>query len=479
MWTARSFLDRHRLSALLVAAAFMLAALAACQDGQPGPTASPTPLVTASPTFTSTLPHTPTPTPNAIPTPTPKATPAPTPTPDQEEGEMTSNRIAYISSDGNLFTIRPDGTDARKLTVTDLRGRVSYAWPTWSPDGTSLAVSRVTASATGAFFSLEVVNASTGSVTKIYDNEPNTLQVAQGSPHYVYWSPDSRHITFIAGTPSELTLFISTPKEGRGPDPLVGRTPLYFSWAGNSSAFLIHRGQDLLLVSPDDVRSESSRPVGIAGLGFRAPALSPDATKMVYAHEDHTGAFLYVADTQPSLTGAKSILDIGSSSAFLWSPTRDEIAVAHTIGGRGIPYDRVTIVSSDGGSETIVAKEQVLAFFWSPDGEKLAYVAFDMETQAFLWKYVDRSTGEATELLEFSPSPEFVTMIFFFDQYAYSNSVWSPDSSQIVFSGTVGPGRPSRNGGSAGADRVYVLDVKAGSIPREIATSRFATWSWR
>ena len=395
---------------------------------------------------------------------------------------MTLNRIAYISSDGNLFTIRPDGTDPRKLTVTDLRGQVSYAWPTWSPDSTRLAISRVTASGTSTVFSLEVVNASTRSVTKIYDNEPDTLQIAQGSPHYVHWSPDSRHITFIASTPSELTLFISTPSEGRGPDPLVGRVPLYFSWASNSSAFLIHRGQDLLLASPGDVGPRSSRPVGTAGLGFKAPALSPDATKMVYADGDDSGGSLYLADTQPSsptAAGAKSILDVGHLSAFLWSPTRDEIAVADVIGARGFPYDRVTIVSSDGGSKTVVAQEPVLAFFWSPDGEKLAYVAFDTERRSLLWKYVDRSAEEPIELLEFSPSPEFTTMILHFDQYAYSNSVWSPDSSQIVFSGTVGPVKPSQNGNSPGADRVYVLDVKEGSVPREIATSRFATWSWR
>ena len=44
---------------------------------------------------------------------------------------MAVNRIAYTGSDGNIFTINPDGTDSRRLTTTDLRVGSSEAtsWP--------------------------------------------------------------------------------------------------------------------------------------------------------------------------------------------------------------------------------------------------------------------------------------------------------------------------------------------------------------
>ena len=82
---------------------------------------------------------------------------------------VSVDRIAYIAPYGDLFTVNPDGTGERRLTgVSQVRSRSSdpagpaspsdtaafytlqdldfsesYAWPTWSPDGTRLAVSRV------------------------------------------------------------------------------------------------------------------------------------------------------------------------------------------------------------------------------------------------------------------------------------------------------------------------------------------------
>ena len=59
------------------------------------------------------------------------------------------NRIAYITSEGGLVTINPDGSDAQVITegirpigaTEDSPGQFLetgrfYTWPTWSPDGT-------------------------------------------------------------------------------------------------------------------------------------------------------------------------------------------------------------------------------------------------------------------------------------------------------------------------------------------------------
>ena len=415
-----------------------------------------------------------------------------TPISSQEERGTAVNRIAYIGSDGNIFTIKPDGTDSRRLTTTDLRvgpgghilaqrseSQLFYAWPTWSPDSTRMAASRVIVNGARAAFSLEVVDASTGKATKIYDNEPDTNPIYRGAPHYIYWSPDSKRLTFIASTPRELTLFISTPEDGGEPVHLVGEGPVFFSWASDSSSLLIHRGRELLLASLGGDGSELPQSLGNVGDGFRTPALSRDGTKMVYAAGDDGGDSIYLANTRAQLAGARSILNIGRSSAFLWSPTMDEVAIAHTVGTTQSFYERLTLVSSDGASQKSLVSEPLLAFFWSPDGQKIAYVAFDPERRSLTWRYVDRSEGSPIELVEFLPSGDFLTMITFFDQYAYSNSVWSPDSSQIVFSGTIGSSALGRNGGSPEVDRVYVLDIREGVAPREIASSRFATWSWK
>ena len=421
-----------------------------------------------------------------------------TPTFSREERGTGVNRIAYVGSDGNIFTIKPDGTDSRRLTITDLRvgsgghilaqrleNQVFYTWPTWSPDSTKLAASRVMVDQSSASYSLEVVDASTGEATRIYDNQPNTTSIARGTPHYMYWSPDSKHLAFIASTPQGLVVFVDTPADDRDVTPLMDQGPLYFSWSSDSGSVLIHRGFELFLAYLKGQGPQPPQALGSVSPGFRAPGLSPDGSRMVYALEEDTGDVLYVANTQPpgssqpGLADARPILDIGPSSAFIWSPTRDEVAVADTT-ERGVPsYDRLTIVSSDGATQATLVNEPMLAFFWSPDGEKIAYVAYDLELRSFTWKYVNRSGGPPTELAEFQPSSDYLTLILFFDQYAYSHSVWSPDGSQLVFSGTIGSSSFGRNGGTPDTDKVYVLDLEEGSAPREIASSRIAVWSWK
>ena len=410
----------------------------------------------------------------------------------QEGREIPINRIAYIGRDGNVYTIKPDGTDSRRLTSTDLRvgpaghilaqgseAQVFYAWPTWAPDSSKLAVSRVVVDGSRASFFLEEVDAASGKSTKIYENEPDTVAVTQSAPHYVYWSNDSLHLSFIASTPRELALFVTTLQDRKEPVTLIGQGPIYFSWAGDSSAMSLHRGGELFLVSVGAQGFGSPELLGRVGLGFRAPALSKDGSKIVYTAGGDSSSEVYLADTRTGLGGARSIGEVGSFSAFLWSPTRDELAFAHNIEGVAGPMQRLVLAAGDGSSQTTAVSEPLVAFFWSPDGEKIAYITHDVERRSFTWKYVDRSGGEPVQLAEFVPSEEFIVMVSFFDQYAHSNSVWSPDSSQIVFSGAIGPTSFGSNGDSPAGDRVYVMDVREGASPKEIATSSFAVWSWR
>ena len=427
-------------------------------------------------------------------TPTREATQQATPTSitsPGEERELAVNRIAYIGSDGDIFTINPDGTDPRQLTTTDLRAgpagpilaqgtqsQLFYAWPTWSPDSTKLAASLVTIQGETATFSLEVLDATTGQSTRAYLNEPNSGPIARGAPHYMYWSPDSKRLAFIAATQTELAMYVTSPGNGTEPEKLIGQGPIYFAWSRDSGSLLMHRGPDLMRASFKGDSVEAPSPLLSVGFGFRTPAFSSDSSKIAYAGEDDGADALFTADFNDRLTGSRAIMELGPSAAFLWSPTADEIAVAETFSSTTQLYDRLTLVSSDGSSRRVLADELVLAFFWSPTGEKIVYVSFDQSDQSFSWKYVERSGGDAVELTEFVPSADFFTYLTFFDQYTYSNSIWSPDGSKIVFSGMV-PASLRRNGGSPEEEKVYVLEVKEGAVPLDIATSRIAVWSWK
>ena len=411
----------------------------------------------------------------------------------QQEAGTAVNRIVYLGPDGTVYTINPDGTDARRLTSTDVRAsagghvlaqgidiQVSYAWPTWSPDGTKLATTRMSLEGLLEFYSLEVIDASTGRATNIYNNDPGTAPVAYGAPHFTLWSPDSKHLAFLASTQNAIDLRISDAEaEGKSQAVTGGRPPIYFTWSQDSHSLLVHRRSELLWGTVDDVYPKQLGSLEVVALGFRAPSLNADGSKMAYVVPGDDVGTLNLANTSPPLSGAKPVLDIEVYTAFIWSPQRDEIAVAGDFDVETNAFGSITIISGNGVSRKTIVQEPLIGFFWSPDGEKIAYITFDTERSSFTWKYVDTTGGTPVELVEFWPSGLFISLATYFDQFAYSTSVWSPDSSRIVFSGTLSLQEALRRDEDAGGeDKVYVLDVEEGSIPLEIATSRFAAWSW-
>ena len=420
------------------------------------------------------------------------ATPTTTPSPSPEEGgEMSVNRIVYVGTDGNVFTIAPDGSGARKITSTEVRvgsmgpilaqtspSQVSYAWPTWSPDGTTLAVSRVVREGSQSSFSVELVNVETGHISHVYDNEPETGPIAVAAPHYMYWSPDSSRLAFIASTPSELALFTVGREAPRALNRLSGRGPIYFSWADDGSMLLLHRQEELLIAPVEGGDPATPRLLGVVGFGFRPPVISQDGGHMAYVFQDDQASELVVLDTGAGLDEPRNVQGMGTFTALLRSPASDEVAIVDTLSPSARTYGRLSLFRLEGGGARVLVEEPLLSFFWSPDGRKIAYLTPGAEGRTLILWYIDLPDGQPVKLTEFLPSTEFQTVASFFDQYAYSHSIWSPDSSQIVFTGVLGPTAFGSNGTSPETSRVYVVDVREGARPKEIAASRFAAWSW-
>ena len=112
-----------------------------------------------------------------------------------------------------------------------------------------------------------------------------------------------------------------------------------------------------------------------------------------------------------------------------------------------------------GGQTRVLTRQMVLAFFWSPDGRSIAFITVNGDPQdggvnalaktrqltrlarpaqqpgqGFLTlSVVNVATGEGVRLLDFQPTGVFLTQFLpFFDQYALSHRLWSPDSSALV-----------------------------------------------
>ncbi len=427
---------------------------------------------------------------------------------------MPLNRIAYIDSDGQLITVLPDGAERRLLTVGSVAGaggrlaglsaqplnreRV-YSWPVWSPDGSRIAVSLVTGtSSDDAEISVQSLEAESGVGGSVFVN-PAPMSIADGTPHYVQWSPDGRRLGITAATPEGLTLFVADadPTDGvqlpAAPVAVQRGAPLYFDWSPDSRSLAVHSGEQVTVLHIDDV----TRQIGVQPIGesrsFRTPAWSPDGAQLAWSGPGGDGEALWLGRPADPDSNPLRLAEVDGSCAFLWSSDGHVLAVVDRQIEGSPAYRRLRLIASDGsGQRTIREDDWVLGFFWEPHGQRLAWVALNAEERTMEWRITPGEVG-AGEVgagegdtdqgpaggLRFSPSGATFLMLAFFDQYAVSHSPWAPDGSALVIAGDQQYLSNRRNGSSGEGSRVYVTETGADGGLLDIGNGSLAVWSTR
>ena len=118
----------------------------------------------------------------------------------------------------------------------------------------------------------------------------------------------------------------------------------------------------------------------------------------------------------------------------------------------------------------------LLSFFWSPDGSKIAYFTPGEEQGAIWVAVLDVETGSHKLLASFLPTSEMLTMLLFFDQYAYSHLLWSPDSRSLVIAGALKSPLPGTTFRPTYTDNLR--DRRNGVAPPTVISDGFlAFWS--
>ena len=400
--------------------------------------------------------------------------------------ERVVDRIAYVDLDTQIRSVRPDGSDDREISP---EGGI-YTWPTWSPDARKLVFSGVVPEGQGGQrISLYASDVATNHTREIYVGEPGVAGLlADGVFHYPLWSPDSEQVAFVVVTSRGLTLFLDDLSESTEAEFVLDQGPLWMSWSSDSTYLMAHRGQEHFLITTQGGVQVSH--LGIRSVGYRVPAWKPMDHAVTLAEQSGPSRYtVFEAEvSSDGLDDRRPIIDVRPNAAFLWSPTGDRLAVAgssRVIFYQGVPlliYRELTVLPQDKKKQPVTVQDAIIAYFWSPDGTMVAYVALTEPLGVLRWMVWNVEEGVRWPLVDFTPTRDQMTMLEFFDQYAYSHLLWSPDSTRLVFSGRL---RFEAVAVSHGTDlraqeaHIYVVEAEPNPSPQIVADGSLGFWSPR
>jgi len=353
--------------------------------------------------------------------------------------------IAVLGQDFNVYVVGSEFNTPSPLT-TDASAIRHYQFPTWSTDG------RLAFFCCDVFFSPEItveayVASSDLTAAKLMYRAPNE------SYTYAAWSPANcadgdhcRDLALLLTRPSasfkveilrQNAIGVTTQTAATG-------TPFYFSWSSDGRRMIWHRNNRLL--SFFDVETRVVTDDAAVPRFFQAPAWSPidDRAIIVIQDSDSTTALVILED------GEQRVIKGGLQGLanFSWSPNGRYLAY------RLLTNNGITAVEVlDAQTGTIVgssAEANVIAFFWSPDSSKLAYLTPNQsggalgaqlianpfaqpERISVNWNVLDLASNGSRIIASFTPTETMVYLLSYFDQFNQSHQLWSPDSRYIVY----------------------------------------------
>ena len=379
--------------------------------------------------------------------------------------------IAFVDPDGRVQLTSSSSGRTRPITPAGMR----FTWPTWSPDGNFLTVSRYSAGENGhGGFRICLTDPTGESLTEIYANMPGTDAIAQETPHYAMWSPDSGNVAFVAQMPGKgLTLFVRGSITGGEPKQLLSGGPVFASWSPDSKFLLVHSGQLHYLIRSDDLEPAQ---IPVVSSQYMSPSWSPLSNSMAFCGElsEHEQGLL-VADTGGD--GAKMISEVSGSATFSWHPAGRHIGLAKDLDRASGFYNSLWMVDTEKETEEQILNDRFLSFFWSPDGAFVAYVSPSAEGDGSIrWAILNVNTKESYYLADFQPTREQLNIFMFFDQYGQSHSPWSHDSRSLIFAGQLGARAVRSRLPETRSSQVCTLSIARDSRSSVVGSGAMGVW---
>lgn len=387
-------------------------------------------------------------------------------------------RIALVANDRRIYV--HDLATGNRMPVTHGVDGMAFDWPTWSPDGRSLAFVGAAAGA-GLQSDMHIY------VSDLRGDKPREIYSEAGvSPFYLSWSPDGSQIAFLGSIAGGLRLKVVTAKGEALPWSVDGQ-PNFFSWRPDGTELLMHMGgsgtrNPEAFIARVDVRTGDMKRLTLAPADFRAPAWSPDGRRMLLAAVTNSGMGVVTMDEQ----GEGDVLALFTRDVyFQWSPDATRAAALLGVSDRQTPgghlymlgtADRAGIPAADKGGRRI-SEDDILGFWWSPDGRHIAYFAVDLLRRLLTLHSIDLEKGGRARLASLAPSDSTRLLLGFFDQYARSSSFWSPDGKYFAYAGITMREQSNGHQHQRDENEVFVVAIDGSEPPRSLGSGQLAVFA--
>ena len=364
-------------------------------------------------------------------------TPDATTTTEPPPPGVPPGRLAIVSVDGGLLTVRPDG--AQVQTLADAPPGGTTVQMAWSPDAARVAFSTTTRT-----------HADIGVATP--GTTPTTQQLPT-APYHLAWSASGAQLGLLR-VDSVDTVQLALVDAGltAAPRQVGGGTEAWAAWSPDGTRMFLRVEDELLLVDATGTTrrlavrlAPSGAPAWLDARTLLVAVERPNDRRLVRLDVD-TGAQVDVLTYDGSIT---FVIDLATGAIAYQVVPEDE-----TQGGGGrvsfprpgstrthaqtatpAALDGVLAVLRPDGTSVEVLDEPATAFQWSPNGAHLAFLDPVSSTTARWRFWTPSSTVDGPEFAPSGMSLELALRNF--DLRAPTTRWWSPDSSAFTFAGRV------------------------------------------
>lgn len=403
----------------------------------------------------------------------------------QAEGR---GQIAYVGDDHNIYRLNPVDNSQIQLT-DDASATRRYQWPTWSTDG-RLAYFSLYLNDGQVFLGAYVAEQGSDTGNLVYTGENELFNYAYWSPQNCQSSENCRDLAMLISSQSEgmfVELLRDNGSEATSDTVGLGGPPFYYSWSPDGSRMLWQRGNrtfDVYDASADAVIDTLPQVPGV----ILAPAWSPVDDRLLFGVRGERAGLTDLVIVGNGSEVQKLASGLEGLVSFSWSP--DGNYVAYRVASRE-SFGPLFVLDAVTG-ETIARSpvNGVFAFFWAPNSRHIAYItlatpsgsfsanaqegghlaspAQQREPNGLAWSILDIKNSDVNRYGAFIPTEQMIYILSYFDQFAQSHRIWSPDSHHLIYSEMTAEGPV-----------INLLDAtQADSVPFSVAQGYVGIWSF-